>query len=200
MKKLLIIAIGATVSSTGWSITLFDNLIPGSSFSPVSDQMFKFPGFERQHGFRFTATATGTVTDVQARINGTPSQVAFEFFTNTSSDTIGSFLGSTTGSGPSLSGSQIGTFQAQSGPFVLNAGQSYWVKARMTVDGSANWYAGSSATQLPTILRFFSPNAEDFYAMGTAGGIKINAEPVPEPASMLALASGIALLVRRKRS
>lgn len=195
-SKFLTLSFLVSLASASQAVTVYNNFGPGNSFNAstgwtvglVTTNVFDI-------AMNFTAGATANVSAITVATNSPAvNGVRLNLYTD-SGGLPGTLLES------NVSGTNVGGVftVAGSGSTLVN-GQNYVLTMSM-VDPSEDtgWCFTSPAVNLNGSFRVNS-GAWNAFSFVPGSVFKIEGEPVPEPASLLALGAAVAALARRRRA
>lgn len=201
---LLFLVLGALPLSA--ATLLFSNLVqPGGQYGPDGVSMGHTPAFQNSgdyliYAVPFVPSTTAYLTDIQVpwQVISGPNQIS-AWVLNDSGGTPGSILTTDSMAGGPAGGTALIDLPFTLDP-LLNVGQRYWFAAAGGPDTFAYWtltlFQGNSmdggASQLVT------GGIKGPWIAGTGtrtGALQVFGEPIPEPASLLLVASCLALMI-----
>lgn len=195
-SKFLALSFLVSLASASQAITVYNNFGPGNSFDASTGWTVGLvAGNVFDIAMNFTATATANVSAITvATLTPSASGVRLNLYTD-SGGLPGTLLES------NVSGTNVGgAFTVAGSGSTLVSGQNYVLTMSM-VNPSENtgWCFTSPAVTLGGAFRVNS-GAWNGFTFVPGSVFKIEGEPVPEPASILALGAGLVAIARRRRS
>lgn len=151
-------------------------------------------------GFQFTSGLTGALSSLSVAIGSVdPNAPAQPFALSLYADNAGT-LGTLLGSYSAMTNEYFGTAAAldvvPASGVTLTAGTSYWLVATTTSDVVWNYVDAAGTAKQPGYFAF-----EDFpvYTTLQSSAFSVQANPVPEPTTFVALGLGVLGFLRRRR-
>jgi hypothetical protein len=199
--RLLIAAAAAAFTTSASAVTLISNM-PGNDATQTAGVSTL-----RGKGMAFT-TAAGTpyiINSVDVRLNvPTPATMnpILQLFSDTGANLPGTALHTFTDPVFTTPGINTYTF---TGNFLMSASTKYWLVMFAEAGSSTFDWKASSPAQTPTGIAthsgsLFTTNSGSTWTVSTTlTSYSIQATAVPEPATMAALAIGMAAVIRRRK-
>lgn len=196
MKKSLLLLAFATLVGTAHAADAFSNL----AFPIVGGNYVLGDVYQQKIGYRFTSSLTGALTGFNVAIGNTwgdrsPRPFTLSLYSNGASDTLGTLFGTFSGlsTGEYPATNAVATVAA-TGPS-LSSGSQYWLVVSTDSSSALTWNIANGASDLPG----YSSNIfGTSYGSFPPGAFSVQVNPVPEPATVIALGAGALALVRRK--
>lgn len=203
-KTILVAGAFLALGSAAFADTAYSSFDPGNTFNTGSgwttSGMSSAIGHEYVCGETFVSATSGNVVQINIALGyvvGTNAATVSLYSDNAGE--LGSVLGSWNISDMGSFGSAYtpSSINIAGGP-AISAGSSYWVVAKAADDAWLAWNQTLSGLT-GTLYQSFD-GAPGYFPNANQAAFSVETRPVPEPVSMVALASGALALMRRRRS
>lgn len=199
---LVAVAACSIAAAAAQAAPLYTSLTPAGNYATGGAQTF-YPSYE--YGISFTPTATGKVDTIRVplmSIGSGPSQMTLTLMTsmdNHPGTALESWVVNPLVNYGVNPNGRMETVTSLTQP-TLEAGTQYWLKGTAASGGTVGWFQnaiGLRDNYLWTLdngatWQKFTPN-------NLSGAFEVNAVVAPEPTTLAVVASGVSLLLRRRK-